>query len=360
MLLSDADENDLVSRNSTPLIVQYLYVHAHGEDFDYPTARASSAARVASRYLECTLAQVASLRLRETECDLVLATNISDRFALGRSGVELLKQIESFGVEILPTEYAHGPADNSTTYVSSRYVLDAILTATEGQPEDRQLWFTDLDCVWVDPSKLFASAPPSPEIGCVFIPYSTDWDAVGFGNIGTTRKAIGALAAQLGSSGEPPAWVGGELLTGTPGALRELVATAEELDAWLAAQDTHLATEEQILSLAGALGRVKFHDLSDVARRILTGIRHKAPPIANPLSLGLWHLPAEKGLSLRRAARDICRGHEERLRRDFLDPRRMGRRFNVAGTGFARQLCDASWIASQRVYAAARSTFSRR
>jgi hypothetical protein len=344
-----------MSRQSTPLVVQYLYVHEPGEDFDYPTARSSSAARVANRYLECALAQVASLRLRETECDLVLATNISDRRALGRPGVELLSRLESLGVEILPTEYLHRPGDSSTTYVSSRYVLDAILSASEGQPEDRQLWFTDLDCVWVNPDKLFAAAPAAPQIGCIFIGYPPDWDAVGFGEFGVTRDAIGELAAEFGSSGALPAWVGGEVLTGTPGALRDLVAASEELDQRLAEQDRFLATEEQIMSLAGALGRVVLEDLSGVARRIVTGVRHSSAPVHDPLSLGLWHLPAEKGLSLRRAARDLRRGREGRLRRDLLDPARMGRRFNVAGAGVQRQVRDAVWILSQRTYSAASS-----
>jgi hypothetical protein len=344
-----------VTGKSTPLIVQYLYVHEPGEDFDYPTARSSSAARVANRYLECGLTQAASLRLRDTECDLMLATNVSDRNGLGRHGEKLLDRLGAFDVEILPTPYRHRPGDDSSTYVSSRYVLDAILMATEGQPEDRQLWFTDLDCVWVDPVKLFSAAPPAPEIGCVFIPYPPDWDAVGFGEFGITREAIAALAGELGGSAKLPGWVGGEVLTGTPGALRGLVRAAEDLDARLAEDERYLPTEEQILTLSGALGSVRFRDLSDVARRVLTGVRHKAPPVEDPLSLGLWHLPAEKGLSLRRAARDVCGGHEARLRRDLLDRPRMGRRFNVAGTGLPRQLTDAGWIVAQRTSSAARS-----
>jgi hypothetical protein len=349
-----------VSSQPTPLVVQYLYVHEPGEAFDYPNTRSSSsAARVANRYLECVLAQSASLRLRGTQCDLVLATNITDRQALGRTGVELLARIDSFGVKVLPTVYHHRPGGEATAYISARYVLDAILSATEGQPEDRQLWFTDLDCVWVDPHKLFDFAPVSPEIGCVVIPYPPEWDAVGFGEH-RTPNALGALTAELGGSGEAPSWVGGELLTGTPGALRNLVTAVEGLDAWLAEDGRFLPTEEQIMSLAGALGKAQFHDLSEVARRIQTGARHHAAPVDDPLSLGLWHLPAEKGLSLRRAARDICRGREERLRGDLLDPARMGRRFNVVGTGVSRRLRDDGWIATQRVYGAARSTLGVR
>jgi len=66
-------------------------------------------------------------------------------------------------------------------------------------------------------------------------------------------------------------------------------------------------------------------------------------------SLGLWHLPSEKGLSLRRTAQDMVRGRQERVRVEMLDPVQMGRRFKVAGTGPARQLKDDLWLARQRV-----------
>ncbi len=304
---------------------------------------------MAGRYLECALVQFASLRLRAAECDLALATNIGDRKALGRTGCELMDRIEALDIAILPTAYDHRPGDGSSTYMSSRYVLDAILAAADGQSEERVMWLTDLDCVWVDANKVF-SATPSPEnVGCVFIDYPPDWDAVGFGEYAVTRQAIGNLAASIGGSRGLPAWVGGELLSGTCGTLRELVAAVEKLDAQLARQGRFLPTEEQILSLAGAVGQARFQDLSGVAQRVATGGRHRATPVADPLSLGLWHLPAEKGLSLRRAAREIRRDRTRRLRRDLSDPVRMARRFNVAGAGLPRSVRDDSWIVLQRI-----------
>jgi hypothetical protein len=330
-----------------PLVVQYLYMHGPGEAFSYPTARASpSAAQFAVRYLECALAQVASLVLRETDCDLALATNIGDRDVLGRTGAELMNRIESFGTLILPTPYRHRPGNDRARWVSSRYVFDAILSATQGQPDDRQLWLTDLDCVWPDAARVFASAPSSPEIGCIYIPYPPDWNP---GGVRVSSRTIGELAAGMGGPKEVPPWVGGELLTGTPGPLRDLVTACEDLDAELAAKDEVLGTEEQILTLAGALGRVRFRDLSDVAGRIWTGPRHNAPREEDPLSYGLWHLPSEKGLSLRRAARAVRTGRIAPLREDLLDPQRMVRRFNVAGTGLGRRVRDDSWIAAQRI-----------
>ncbi|MGO9319769.1 MAG: hypothetical protein ACLQBY_03040 [Solirubrobacteraceae bacterium] len=334
----------------TPLVVQYLYVHEPEEGFYYPTARASSsAAGVAIRYLECALTQAASLRLRDLECELVLATNISDRAALGRVGADLLDRIEALGVRILPTEYRHRPKKGTEIYVSSRYVLDAILSSTEGQPAERQIWLTDLDCVWANPEQVFASAPAASEIGCIYIDYPPDWDTVGFEVHGRTRRAIGELANELGSSEEVPPWVGGELLSGRPAALRELVSVCEELDAQLAATGRTLPNEEQILSLAGALGRARFVDLYRVARRITTGPRSHAARAGDPLSIGLWHLPSEKGLSLRRAAQQVRRGHTRRLRRDLADPARTARRFNVAGTGPLRRIKDDGWIVAQRL-----------
>jgi len=346
--------------NPIPLVVQYLYVHGNDEGFYYPTARAaSSAAAVAARYLECALVQSASLRYREVDCELILATNISDRSALGRAGEKLLERIESLGVNVLLCEYRHRPGDDSKIYLSSRYVLDAILTAVEGQPPERRVWFTDLDCVWPDAERVFAATPPEGEVGCVYIPYPPDWDVVDFSEVGRTRRTIGELAAEMGRPGDLPPWVGGELLSGTPDALRGLVAVCEELDGQLAAAGRVLPTEEQILSLAGALGRVQFCDLSHVAWRILTGPRHGAPKPEDPLAFGLWHLPSEKGLSMRRTAREIRVGRTARLRRDLAQPTRMARRFNVTGNGLGRRVRDDGWIAVQRLRRTFRTTLGR-
>jgi hypothetical protein len=339
-----------MSTPSSPLVVQYLYVHGPEEGFYYPTARAaSSAAGVAVRYLECALTQAASLLLRDVDCEVVLATNVRGRDALGREAAALLEAMQTIGVRLLATEYHHRPRAGTEIYVSSRYVLDAILSACEDQPEDRQIWLTDLDCVWANPAKVFARAPAPSQIGCIYIEYPPDWDTVGFDVHGRTRRAIGDLAKTMGASEDVPPWVGGELLTGRPRALRELVGACERLDASLAGEDKTLPNEEQILSLAGALGQVRFTDLSDVARRLTTGPRSQAAKVADPLALGLWHLPAEKGLSLRRTARALCAGHADRVRRDLADPRRTARRFNVAGTGPLRRLRDDGWIAWQRV-----------
>jgi hypothetical protein len=344
-----------------PLVVQYLYVHEQDEAFHYPTARAdSSAARVAVRYLECALTQAASLRLQDARCELALATNVSDRASLGREGARLLESIEALGVQIVATEYRHRPKAGTQIYVSSRYVLDAILSCAQDAPPEREIWLTDLDCVWPDPELVFASAPAGDEVGCVFIGYPPDWDTVGFEVHGRTRRAIGELARELGESEEVPPWVGGELLAGRPDTLRELVRVCEELDARLASEDKTLPNEEQILSLAGALGRVRYTDLSRVARRMTTGTRTQAARAADPLAIGLWHLPGEKGLSLRRAAREVAGGRGERLRRDLAEPARAARRFNVAGTGLGRRLRDDGWLVAQRARGAMRSALGRR
>ena len=70
-----------------PLVVLYLYVHAPGERFVYPNARASgSARRLASRYLECAVTQAATLRLQDAACDILLASNGVERVDLGGHG----------------------------------------------------------------------------------------------------------------------------------------------------------------------------------------------------------------------------------------------------------------------------------
>ncbi len=347
-----AEPPPLVVVEPPPLVVQYLYVHGEGEAFFYPTSRSSrSAAHLANRYLECALTQAASLRLRDTDCDLALVTNLADTSSLGRAGARLMACIESLGVQILRAEYRHRPAAKGgyETFASSRYVLDAILAAADGQPGRRQLWLTDLDCVWADAPRAFDAAPPAPAIGCVEIGYPPEWEVVDFGPPAGSRAALGELALSLGAEQSLPSWIGGELLTGTADALRALVSACESIDERLAAQRMVLATEEQTLTLIGALGLVQFENLSPVAGRIWTGPRHGAANPTNPLECALWHLPSEKGLSLRRAANEMLAGRPERLRRDFADPARAARRFNVRGTGLTRRLRDDAWLAKERL-----------
>jgi hypothetical protein len=327
-----------------PLVVPYLYVHGPGEAFDYPSSRSQGrSAGLAARYLECVLVQAGSLRLRDVDCDVALVTNVTDRGALGRRGARLLEAIEGLGVEIVFADYLHRPAVEMTTFAASRYVFDAIAAVADGDPE-RQIWLTDVDCVWVDPAKVFAAAPALPGVGCIHIPYPPDWELYGY-----TPRTMGELAHRLGAPDTSLRWVGGELLAGTAADLRALVADCEQLELELAEQHQTLTTEEQLLSLAGALGRVRFEDVSSVAQRIWTGPRHGAPAVGSPGSLGLWHLPSEKGLGLRRAAGEILSGRSERLVRDLDSPTRALKRFNVEGAGRRRRIRDDGWLAMQRL-----------
>ena len=332
-------------------MVPYLYVHRPGEAFDYPSSRSQGrSAELAARYLECVLVQAGSLCLRDVACDVALVTNVTDRGAVGRRGARLLEAIEALGVEIVFADYLHRPAVETTTFAASRYVFDAITAVAHGDPE-RQIWLTDVDCVWVDPAKVFAAALALPGVGCIHIPYPPDWELYGF-----TPRTMGELAHRLGAPDASLRWVGGELLAGTAADLLALVAACEQLELELAERDEALTTEEQLLSLAGALGRVRFDDMSNVAQRIWTGPRHGAPAVDSPGSLGLWHLPSEKGLGLRRAAREILSGRTERLVRDLDSPARALRRFNIAGAGWPRRIRDDGWLAMQRVRDRIRAT----
>jgi hypothetical protein len=265
-------------------------------------------------------------------------------------------------VEIIPAEYRHRPtaaAAHYETYMSSRYVLDAVIACCAGQPAERQLWLTDLDCVWADAAQVFAAAPAAPAIGHITLPYPPDWQVLDFEAPGATPRALGALALEMGGSEPLPAWVGGELLTGRPEPLLALVGACVEVDTRLSERGQALPTEEQALTLAGAVGLVRYEDISSVARRILTGPRHGAPKLDDPGRFGLWHLPSEKGLSLRRAAHEVLAGRERRLRRDLQQPQRLARRFNVAGTGLPRRVRDDGWLAGQRVQRVAMSALGK-
>ena len=340
-----------------PLVVQYLFLHAPGDAFTYPSARAGAdAQRLAARYLECVAAQAASLRFADAACELVLVTNLADpATALDDRGRRVLAAIDDLGVRRVVAPYAHAPGPEVEMFYSSRYVFDAILAAAPANDPGRPLWLVDVDCVWRDPARAFAALEDGPDdaLACVTIGYPPDWDVSGH-----TRTSIGTEAARLGQAEPVPPWIGGELLAGRAGTLLDLVAACDALDAELAARGARLPTEEALLTAAGALGRARFTDRSDLAGRIWTGPRHQAANPADPGALALWHLPSEKGLSLRRAATALVRGRTRALRRDLADPARAARRFNLAGARTTRVRNDA-WLAAQRVRGALAARRSR-
>jgi hypothetical protein len=332
---------------ASPIVVQYLYLHAPGDDFTYPSARGGGdAARTATRYLECVAVQAASLRFSGVDCALVLVLNLDDPEAvLDERGSALLRVIDELGVRRIVAPYAHAPGPEVTMFHSSRYVFDAILATAppDGDP-DRPLWLVDVDCVWRDAGRAFAALDTTDDaLACVTIGYPPDWDISGH-----TRASIGALP---GSAQTLPPWIGGELLAGRAGALRDLVAACDALDAELAARGLRLPTEEQLLTAAGALGRARFIDRSNLAGRIWTGPRHQAANPEDPAALALWHLPSEKGLSFRRAATALIRHRSGTLRRDLAETDRALKRFNIAGATSTRVRNDA-WLAAQRLRAA--------
>jgi hypothetical protein len=330
-------------------VVQYLYVHNPGERFEYPSSRSSGgSANTAMRYLECALVQSASLRMHDADADILLVTNLEnprDPALVEQRGVRLLDKMQSLGVRLVHAAYEHRSPKPVPMFEASRYVLDAIgAVADEGTTSERRFWFVDVDCVWLDPPRVFAAAPPAGSVGCIHIDYPPDWDING-----VTPRGVGELGRELGDCPVPVEWVGGELLCGGAADLTGMVTACEQLDQEVSAHGAELPAEEQLLSLAGGLGRVRFTDLSSVAWRLWTGPRHGALPHSDPASLGLWHLPSEKGLGLRRAANEILSGRTKRLRRDLQDPARAMRRFNVGGTGWMRRLRDDGWLATYRL-----------
>jgi hypothetical protein len=330
-------------------VVQYLYVHAPDERFTYPTSRSpGGAASVAMRYLECALTQAASLRMREEPVEIVLVTNLldlRDPATVKPRGVKMLEAMEALGTRIVFADYEHRNHVPVESYPSSRYVLDAITAVIDDETDpDYRFWFTDLDCVWTDPAKMFAAAPEPGTVGCLLVEYPEDWDIEG-----TTPRRLGEFGRELGDCPVPVPWVGGELLCGTARDMKKLVEDCDALDERVGPRGGEVPAEEHLLSLAGGLGLVSYVDLSEVAARVHTGPRHSAVPHPDPASLGLWHLPAEKGLALRRTATAVLRGRSRALRRDFEDPVRAMRRFNVSGAGLARRVRDDGWLAVHRV-----------
>jgi hypothetical protein len=327
-------------------VVQYLYVHSPGDVLEYPTSRAGvGAGRLASRYLECALVQSASLRFNEADCELVLVTNLEDRRLLGRRGMRILELLESFGVELLHADYDHRPASEVTWFYASRYVLDAIVACASSAPVEQRLWMMDLVCVWMDPKKIFSAFPPAGAIACIEMAYDIDWDITG-----GTRAAFESLSPMRPPHEDRKPWIGGELLAGAPDDLLAMVAACKRIDLDLERLGHGLGTEEQLLTLSSALGHVRFVDLSDMGKRILTGPRHGGVNPESPDALGLWHLPSEKGLGFRRTASALLAGREGQVMRDLRSPSRAMRRFNVLGGKWTtRRARDDCWIVANRL-----------
>jgi hypothetical protein len=335
--------NDTLPR---PCVVPYLYVHSADEAFEYPSAHVwRDPKRLAWRYLECVLVQVASLRLRGVDCDIIFVTNVRKRRALGRRGERLLGYIEQLGVDIRFAEYQRRARADVPQYAASYYVFDAIDALAS---EHRTCYLTDVDCVWVDASRVFAAGRAvGRQVGCVQLRYPTDWDVDGY-----SPAALARLGQRIsGAPVDVPCWIGGELLAATGPQLRKVMDAALAVEGEAVAQGSPLKTEEQLLTLTNALGRVSFASMNTVAGRIWTGPSHGAANPERPLELGLWHLPGEKALAFRRAANAILRGREAILDRDLANVGTAASRFNITGVGHGRRVKDVSWIASDRMRA---------
>jgi hypothetical protein len=245
---------DTAALRAGDTVVQYLYVHTPEERFTYPTSRSTGgSAGLAMRYLECALTQAASLRLRAEPREIVLVTNLrdlNDAAAVTPRGVRMLEAMESMGVRIVFAEYAHRNRLPVESYASSRYLLDAVNAVIDDSTDpDHRFWFTDLDCVWVDPDKVFAAAPEPGSVGCVHILYPPEWNIEG-----TTPARLGEYGRELGDCPVPVPWVGGELLCGTARDLHKMVTDCDELDERVGERGGEIPAEEHLLSLAGGLG----------------------------------------------------------------------------------------------------------
>ena len=329
-----------------PRVCLYLFLDASGATIPpHPSPRTASPLR----YLECALVQAASLRLAGAACEILLLTNLAGPQGLGRSGRRMWAALGELGVErrAVPVRIEPG-ADPAVTRMPREAILAAAGEA--GTDGGRVLWLPNLDSVWVDPARALAAAPSPGRVGALAIGYPPDWRVGGPEVPGASREEIGRTAAAMGAvAGEtPPRWIGADLLVGTGAALEALVRACDALDERLRARGA-VATNEQLLTLAAALGRIGVEDLHAVARRIQTGARHTAGAPQDPGELGIWHLPAEKGLSFRRAARALARGGGAGLRADLASVPRAMRRFNVGRTRRGHQLRDDAWVALGRL-----------
>jgi hypothetical protein len=327
---------------ASPLVCMYLFLEEGGATVPpHPSPRTASVVR----YLECALVQAASLRLGDADCDLAIVANRPALDISGRDARAIWAKLDGLGVRRIECDLGVGQGGAA----ASRFPREAI-RALAGEPVERSVWIPNLDCVWVAPARVLEAAPRPGEVGCLTIGYPPDWSVGGSAAVGRSRAELGRLAVSLGATPSPesPPWIGADLLAGEIGTLVALVESCDELETRLPTEGGP-AGNEQLLTLAGALGRARFADLSAVASRIQTGARHGSGMPAGVESLGLWHLPAEKGLSLRRAARAILGGGEDALRADLAAPRRAMERFNLCAPSRAHQLRDDAWVLAQRL-----------
>jgi hypothetical protein len=327
----------------SPLVCMYLFLEEGGATVPpHPSPRTSSAVR----YLECALVQAATLRLQDADCDLAIVANGPALELAGGAARAVWERLGELGVHRIQSDLRVGPGGAA----ASRFPREAILALAAAEPVERTVWLPNLDCVWVDPGRVLGAAPRSGAVACLAIGYPPDWSVGGSVAVGRSRAELGRLAVKLGAapSSQAPPWIGADLLAGDTGALLALVESCDRLEASLPS-DGEPAGNEQLLTLAGALGEIRLVDLSALAARVQTGARHGAGAPGGIESLGLWHLPAEKGLSLRRAARAILNGGEAALRADLAEPRQAMKRFNVGASSRAHQLRDDAWVLAQRL-----------
>ena len=357
--MSERSFVELASGGADNRVVQYFYVHSAGESYSYPTGRGrTDPRRLTALYLECALVQAASLTLRDAACEQLLVWNLRDphdKDVLGDYGVRLVREIEALGVQIRFAEYEHRFSAPAPEYMASRYILDAMKSASSTARPGQALWFTDLDVFWWAPERIFASAPSDAEVACLYIDYTPDWNVM----LGTTPTTVGEFGTTFGPCAVPVPWVGGEILGATAAGCRDFVAACEQLERDVGQAPEQLPAEEHLFSLAGGLGRVRYKDLSAQCHRMFTGARHSGDTVADPTTYGFWHLPGEKGLSFRRTAVALLKGRHERLAREFADPAAASRRFNLAPPRLTRRFRDDGWLASDKLLRAASARLAR-
>ena len=326
---------------SAPLVCLYLFLDERGGTLPpHPSPRTRSPLR----YLECALVQAASLLLRAPEVEVAIVTNVSARDGRhGRAERRLWDALEALGVtrrEVALDLPAGADPD------ACRFPRTALL-ALATEPAERIVWLPNLDCVWIDPARALRAAPAGERVGILVIGYPPGWRVGGPAAIGDSREGLAATVGGLGGAAAPPPWIGADLLVGRSGELRRLIASCDELEASLI--DRARASNEQLLTLSFALGRAVAEDISPIARRIQTGARHGAAAPEDAAELAIWHLPAEKGLSLRRTASALLHGGESRVLADLEDPERAIKRFNLGPPGRVRALRDDAWVLAGRL-----------
>src|SRR4051794_14101406 len=248
-------------------------------------------------YLRCVDLCTASFRRWNPDSRAVVVLNPR---ADGAINPERRTFWASLGVEQVVAQNTHRPdQDLYSRWQNQTYLFDVIAAAVEGVDDAQAVAVLDSDVVVRRPLGAMAAEIRAAGFLPMEIPFSADQDVHG-----VTREDLRSLhGAWRGHGlGFLPAYQGGELVAGTAGELRRLLADVESVYRWALEEQVagrpHPNEEAQMISIARPVRSEDVRGNAWIERIWTQPWTHRAVP-ENAAELPLWHLPAEKKTGLK-------------------------------------------------------------